>query len=378
MSGYVQIAFNLLLNSLFSFWAGCFIVWLCLWIFKVENSRWKLFLLSLPFAKIIWDLAVRKITPTSIVHAQLNPWDLPPKHQTLSVSAGFSEYGPLMSVEFTSNTAAGKHYSTSIPDYVYYWLVKHIGPGTPEILLGAVLAISFFLVARRWLAAMHFERKRKRQRGFDTSLEKLTLPLREVDVYQSEEYSGTPFTGGILKPYICFPAKTYDLLNTVEREAVVQHELAHISHLDLVGTLAVKSLGDLLWFIPGYRFLCRQIDSLRELLADKNAISCGASGPHLASALIKLKGIPEDNQQAVLFSAFFREKSLLKRRVANLVKGEGASGSRLGWQNRWLRLVILFWTTSAVMVATFGGNHEAVEHIVPQWADKIFRGLGWM
>ncbi|MCB0412372.1 MAG: hypothetical protein KDD22_07590 [Bdellovibrionales bacterium] len=64
----------------------------------------------------------------------------------------------------------------------------------------------------------------------------------------------------------------------------------------------------------------------------------------LASALVRLKEIPETNDRFILYSAFFREKA-----------------PRFGWQYKWVRFAISVWIASAVMFTTIGGNHTTAE-----------------
>lgn len=355
-----QIAFNLFLNSACSFSAGILIVYLTIRIYRIDQSRWKLFLLTLPFFKVIWDLFIRGIPATSIIHAAIDPLTLPPKHQTFIMGVGFSEYGPTFNLSFMAYTVDGKKYSTSLADYIYAWMSRQYGNNMPQWILFGLLSISCFFVLRRILATWSFENKRRAQRKLDRSLNTLNVDWRTVDIYASLKYEGTPFTGGIFRPYVCFPEKTLCMLSSDETKSVVQHEIAHIKTWDLMATILIKSLGDLLWFVPGYRFLSRKIDRLREVLADKTATELGASPEYLASALLKLKEIPEGRHHAVLHSAFFREKSLLKIRIEKLLtRIPNANRPRLGW--RWLpvRLWVTAWTTVAVMLATFAGNHSA-------------------
>lgn len=379
MSILSQQAFNLLLNSTFSFFAGVLIVLSCLWIFRVDNSRWKLFFLSLPFIKILWDLGFRKIPTTSIVNSGINPLDLPPKHQNLIVGAGFSQYGPELNVVFSANALDGKSYSTSVPDYVYAWMTKNLGHEVPTFILITILSVAVCLMVQRLGNAIRFEMRRIKNKEEDSFMERISLRYRTIEVYSSENYQGTPFTGGIFHPYICFPKNILNLLDSNERAAVLKHEVAHVVHWDLLVTLLIKSLGDILWFIPGYRFLSRKIDSLREILADKTAVRSGASAPHLASALIKLREIPEDNHQPILYSAFFREKSLLKVRVEHLLGEKNKNkNSRFGWRKSWVKLLVTVWTTGAVLVATFGGNYEYHVEPIPVWVQGILKNLGFL
>lgn len=373
-----QVAFNLLLNPACSFFAGLLIVYLSIKIFRIDQSRWKLFLLMLPFIKIIWDLFMRGIPSTSIIHAGINPLNLPPKHQTLTIGAGFSEYGPIFNLIFSAHTIDGKTYSASLADYLYALSSKHFGANTPQWLLIVLLAVSAFFLLRRTFAMWAFERKRRQQRQFDRTLDQIQVDWRMVDIYVSKGYEGTPFTGGVFRPYICFPEKTLAILSVEETHSVIRHEIAHIKYWDLLLTFLIKTMGDLLWFVPGYRFLSRKIDRLREILADKTATQLGASPMQLASALVKLKEIPEGYHHAVLHSAFLREKSLLKIRVEKLLEQIPSNNkSRFGW--RWLpvRLIVTAWTTGAVMVATLAGNHDVKIQEIPDWLEKILKSMGW-
>lgn len=350
---------NLLLNGTFSFFAGALIVLACVGLFRVENGRWKIGLLSLPFVKILWDIGVRQIPQTSILRSGFNPLDLPPKHQYLLAGAGLSEYGPIVNIVFESHGVDGKVYSTSIPDYFYFLLVKRIGPWLPSTLVAVVLILSMFFVARRIVTLWQFERRRQTLRRTDSPWASVSLRYRNVDVYSSSQFSGTPFTGGLLRPYVCFPQSSADLFSKEERCAVLMHEIAHVKHGDLFITLAVRFLGDLFWFVPGYGALSRKIDQLREMVADKVATKSGALAAHLASALIKMNELPDQTASPVLYSALFRERSLLRARVEALLGERPETGGRFGWNFRLLRIVIVLWTAGAVALATFGGNHDA-------------------
>jgi beta-lactamase regulating signal transducer with metallopeptidase domain len=160
-----------------------------------------------------------------------------------------------------------------------------------------------------------------------------------------------------LRPYICFPQATLARLTDEEKAAVIQHELAHIRHGDLPVTFVIRSLGDILWFIPGYHFLSRRIDNLRERMADRAAVLAGASAPHLASALLKLCEMPSEPSHE-LYSAFFRERGILKARIAVLLNFD-AKKPRAG--TAIFHAAVGAWTAVAVMVVTVGGNHVATE-----------------
>ncbi len=366
--------FNLLANSIFSLIAGLLVVNFFLWLFRVNTGPWKLFLLSLPFAKIVYDCA-RGIPHDSILFTGVDTFSMPPKHHILQAGAGLSQWGPTFSVQFSVKDLQGNKYAESVGDYLVLWLNKTFGPEIPLIILSGVLAVSGTLLAIRLVQAHRFERERRTDRLSAKSFRLVKLWRRQVDIYISEHFSGTPFTGGLFKPYICITSDAYQKLNAEELEAVIAHELGHVRQFDLAVTIAVQILGDLFWFVPGYRWLSRKIDRLREIVADQWAVHSGIEPPLLASALIKLKEIPAPDR-FILYSAFFREKSLLKIRVQRLLGEKEERAPRLGWQYKWVRLVVAFWISTAVMTATFGGNHRTDKIKNPEWVDQLLRKWG--
>src|SRR4051812_35043643 len=97
----LHMACNLLLNAATSFVAGLLLVLLVIRIFRVQTTRAKLFLLLLPFTKIVWDLS-HGIPSGSYLFSlsPLDPWALPPRHRTLMLGAGLSYFGPVLSLAF--------------------------------------------------------------------------------------------------------------------------------------------------------------------------------------------------------------------------------------------------------------------------------------
>jgi beta-lactamase regulating signal transducer with metallopeptidase domain len=370
------IFFNLFVNSICSLFAGLLTVHFFLWLFRIGIGPWRLFLLSLPFAKIVFDFA-KGIPKESILNTAVDTFSLPPRSHLLTIGAGFNEWGPRFNFQFSVKDSQGKNYAESVGDYLVLWLNKTFGHELPLVIVSSIAAASGTLLVIRLIQALRFENERRIDRADANTLRKISLGRRNVDLYESERFVGSPFTGGIFQPYICIPSNASKTLSPHELDAVIAHELGHVRQFDLATTILIQILGDLFWFVPGYRILSRKIDRLREIVADQWAVRSGTDPLYLASALLKLKEIPVSDN-FVLYSAFFREKSLLKARVERLLGEPSAPKARLGWQNRWIRLVVSFWICTAVMTATFGGNHPLDNTPVPAWAEKIFRRWGWM
>ncbi|KYG67178.1 hypothetical protein AZI86_09215 [Bdellovibrio bacteriovorus] len=368
--------FNLLVNSAFSLACGLVIVGFAVWLFRVKTGGWKLFLFSLPFVKIVFDLFAGLPRNSVLLHG-IDPFSLPKFHQLLEVGFGVGSFGPSLSLIFSVKGLDGQRYAASVGDYLTIWLNRTFGADALNGVVFAILSISILLMVRRIFLAFKFEKERRRDRVSASDIKRIRLGWRRVDIYSSSKFTGTPFTGGILRPYICIPQKALEKLNSSELEAVMAHELAHIHHFDLPMTIAVQVLGDLFWFVPGYRWLSRKVDRLREIVADEWAVKRGAQPAHLASALVKLKEIPETPSKFILYSAFFREKSLLKTRVQRLLGENPEKESRFGWNVKAVRLVIVIGVIMTVMLATLGGNQTNREIKNPDWFLELMKKAGF-
>lgn len=369
MERSAQILFNLLFNSAFSFLGGLFAIYLVVRLFRVEEGRWKLFFFLLPFLKVLYDL-FKGIPKSSFIFTGINPLDLPPRHGLLSIEAGFSQLGPFYNVILHIKDFIGHLYSISVPDFLYAYISKHTFPTAPTYLLGLAILISFFLVLRRALAFAVFELKRARKRKqYGETLEKRELSWRTVDIYTIQGES-TPFTGGLFRPYICLPKKIYKATTPSERTAIIEHEISHIHNFDLPLSLFIRFLGDLLWFIPLYRWLGKKIDRLREIIADAGAIKRGICPEILAQALTKAGQLKLRSNPNVFYSAFFKEQSLLSKRV-QLLLNVPRPHARFGWDFVLVKLVIALFTLNLVFFSTLGGNYDHQVYLFPKWVEGL-------
>lgn len=366
---------NLLVNSVFSLAAGLLVVCFFIWFFRIENGPWKLAFLSFPFLKIIYDF-MRGLPQDSILYSGLDPFTLPPKHHLLRLDTGFGYWGPTFNASFSVKDINGQEFATSIGDHLAIWLQRTYGEKILLVILFTAIAVAILFLVSRIRQIFQFESRRKSDRIDGQELPFEFTRKEHVDIYISKAFSGSPFTGGTFKPYICIPWDAYQKLDPEELGAVIAHEIGHIRQFDLLITIFIQILGDLFWFIPGYRLLNSKIDRLREIVADQWAVRSGIDPLLLASALLKLKDIPEPADRTVLYSAFFRQKSLLKTRIELLLGKTANKIPRFGWQFRWLRVIVAVWTFTAVMLATLGGNRSVVYLAESSWLDNWLRFFG--
>ncbi len=347
--------FNLYFNAMTSFLAGWLVVLMGLWIFRVPQDRWRLTLLLLPFVKIGVDLA-RGIPYNSILQTDLNPWLMPPLHGILTVSVGFSDWFPQLKIGFWTRGLDGGEYVTSLADYVYFALIR-ISPTAPAILLYTLGGISLLKVLRRLGASLVFDIQRRHDRSHAASpLASDRIMGREVDVYESSRWRCAAFTGGVWRPYVCFSREFRSSLTPDEQNSVLRHELAHIRHFDVLFSFLIALMGDFFWFVPGYSYLGRKIERLREMLADRDALTEGAHAPHLASALIKAQEFSAG--AARVYSAFSKTPTLLETRINALLNDPHVLPARWLWRNAWTRPLFAFWLAGASLKATLAGNSD--------------------
>lgn len=367
------IFFNLLANATFSFWVGILIVAAAIKVFRVQTGPWKLSLLLLPFVKVLFDF-FSGVPTDSILMKSIDPFKVAPGLQSISLGLGVDYWGPVFQLMFLVRDPSKNLYGASAGDYIYYWLAGK-SVLLPVALLLLAVSVSVILLARRWGEALRFESIRRKDRKNSHSLKEVQLRFRKVDIYLSKTFLGTPFTGGIFKPYICIPENTHNQMSEEETKAVIAHELAHIRQFDIVFTMFIQILGDVFWFIPGYRICSRKIDRMREVIADQLAVASGVQAEQLASALLKLKEIPDVKNKFILYSAFTRESSLLKLRVHRLLGQEQEPTPRLGWGSLVLRMLLTVWIAGAVINSTLAGNHTRTLYAPEEAFERIQKFL---
>jgi hypothetical protein len=220
--------FCVFFNTAFSFLAGLVVVWGAVRFFRIGPGRVKLFLFALPFVKILWDLFYIRVPENSVIFAGFDPLTAPAHGNMVSIGAGFSQFGPTLNLAmFEVKTPDGKHYTLGVADYLFALISKYMGHSAPYLILSGALAVSLVLFFRRIFVANRFERERRSYRLKDRALDRLNCGGRVVDLYVSAHFEGSPFTGGILKPYICFPESAYSSLSVEQRQAVI-HQLRRI------------------------------------------------------------------------------------------------------------------------------------------------------
>jgi hypothetical protein len=332
--------------------------------------------------KIIYDLC-GGLPDSSYLLTNIDPLSLPKKHGVLSIGWGFSKWSPFYNLLFQIKDLSGNYFGISVPDFIGSLLDKYFGPNVSLYFTFTVLGISGVLFVRRILSVIFFELGRKKYRRSKNCHfhKKLISGFRKVDIYFSDQYFGSPFTGGLFRPYICLPSELKRKLHRNEIEAVIDHELTHVDNGDYLTSFFIKSMGDIFWFVPFYRYLSRKISDLREILADRGSIEKGNCPQDLANALIKLKESETYKSYSLnpVYSGLFKNESLLKTRINRLADDsfQKEKRGRFGWNTKIGRPMITFFAIGCVLFSTLGGNYTGKTGILdpPQWIKEVIKSF---
>jgi beta-lactamase regulating signal transducer with metallopeptidase domain len=135
---------------------------------------------------------------------------------------------------------------------------------------------------------------------------------KKVEVFLSE-IADSPMTIGFLKYIILVPLATINNLSTVQVEAILLHELAHIKRNDYLLNLLVTAVEMIFFFNPFCRLLARVIRKERENSCDDLVLQFKYD-PHVSvMALLSLEKSRHTHQPLVIAATGKNNKLLLER-----------------------------------------------------------------
>ncbi|WLT32859.1 transglycosylase SLT domain-containing protein [Geothrix sp. PMB-07] len=140
----------------------------------------------------------------------------------------------------------------------------------------------------------------------------------------------TPFSLGLWKPVVLFPAVLFTTLPPDHLEALLAHELAHVHRLDYLSNLLQGVVETLLFFHPAVWWLSARIRVEREELADDLAARSLGNPRCLALALNALDDLQTDLSRP-LFPALAARGGHLLHRIERLLSPKPWAGSSWGW-----------------------------------------------
>ncbi|HKX28741.1 MAG TPA: M56 family metallopeptidase [Blastocatellia bacterium] len=97
----------------------------------------------------------------------------------------------------------------------------------------------------------------------------------------------SPILTGIWRPSILLPADLTEWTTAAERQAMIQHEIAHLGRRDHFVNLFQTALGVIFYFHPLVIHACRQLKIEREMACDELVIDRGTKAEIYAESLLK-------------------------------------------------------------------------------------------
>ncbi|BBO32977.1 M56 family metallopeptidase [Lacipirellula parvula] len=216
------------------------------------------------------------------------------------------------------------------------WIVWAIAAG---VVLGAAHLLISLAAVRRLIDRSAPLDDPATQQELDDLRRQLDV-TRPISLHVSAEIS-TPATVGMLRPAIILPT-SWGTWTSVERRAVLAHELAHIAGRDFAAWLVARGAVVLHFYHPLVRWFVGRLQLDQELAADDTAARLLGDRKAYLQALASLALATPHERLAGSLRTFIPTRSLLVRRVEMLRTNESRLASnrtRPKW--RWATLPLI-------------------------------------
>ena len=332
--------FNILINSLFSFYTTFFLVVVGAFILRIKDPRTQSFVMLIPFIKLVFDFFLYDFSKWSAIH-HMNPLEAEAGTRFFSLSLcnlSLSNYFPLSTgIGFT--IAQDKTFT--LADL----LGTCIGLLGVKIATLTALTISLGLLVKCFLHIFNSLRKFYNVISLSTMSDRpiynhglnyrLLKTRTRIVVASTLE---APCAFGCVRKTIIFPERLLNLLSQEEYEAIIAHELNHLQWNDSLVRLVVSIITTLFWWIPS-SWCKKRLEHLQEVACDKNVARYQISSSDLALALLKTINFCKASIESceAPITPFALRKTALKRIQLMLQDLNGCCFGRY----RWIQLFFL-------------------------------------
>src|SRR2546430_576469 len=171
-----------------------------------------------------------------------------------------------------------------------------------------------------------------RRSAKEISPRELDLPKLPASIrLQASNEVDSPLLCGVFRPAILVPADITEWTTPNERNAMIQHELAHVERLDPLANFFQNTLRIVFFFHPLVRYACHQLSLERELACDERVIARGSCAESYAEGLLKAaeRGLMPSARQQL---AFFSTKQVLERRIEMIFRSDRTRAGVRNWK----------------------------------------------
>ncbi|MCH7408751.1 M48 family metalloprotease [Belliella sp. DSM 111904] len=151
----------------------------------------------------------------------------------------------------------------------------------------------------------------KWEKTLDQYVKKLKID-RTIRIFESK-FISTPLTFGILKPIILIPTGLIFQLSSVQVEAIIAHELAHIKRHDFLVNILQSMMEMVFFFHPVFWWINGVIRTERENVCDDIAVQLGVAPRALAEALVTCTNYSIEASPQLTLAATSRNTPTLDR-----------------------------------------------------------------
>lgn len=301
-------AFNVIVNSILSFFTATFLIWMLIRLLKVKSPRLEMACRMLPFCKVCVDLFLYQQGNWALLHG-VNPLLAELGTRQLSVMVN-----PFIGIQLF------------MQDWKTFSVADLIALCTQPIWIRTVvlIAISGAFFSSGLLIARIIRTKKRIADMAKNGRSILPLELKP-QVYELLKQTRTQLlaTSTVTTPCIAgrtifLPERLVDVLSKEELEAVIVHELAHLRWKDSTLRLIYSWIGALFWWIPTSPWR-RRLEELQEEASDAAIRRFEISGVTLAEAILKTARNARQECLQIGFS-FLRHQSPFQTRIDKMLQ----------------------------------------------------------
>lgn len=314
-------AFNIIINTFFSFMTVALLIQLLVILLRVKQPRLRSLVLAIPLFKLPLDLYLYDFSRWALTY-QINPYWALPGSRSFHFTLGWIpslRFIPFTTLQLTLRDGKTFTLADMLALHLGLFWVKAI------VLIVASISLIFF---GRWLLGFYrasslltsiVNRSYICRRPINNSLLSDALRSAHIKLMVSPCLK-VPCCFGVFTKYILIPETLASHVTQPEFEAIIAHEISHLTWYDAVVRSGFQAIAALFWWIPLKQWIW-YIEGVQERACDSTVNKFALSPVDLAEALIKVARCAKQRYQPLPVASFFQAERITCR-IDALLKEE--------------------------------------------------------